>query len=362
MVVAIALWSLEVQPGSPQTFTVPNDLRITNVALGADVTEEGGRTSLKLTYKAPKPSDSDEDEDDEDDDEDEGQEEPTMTILCSLTPGIIEHALVDLILEEEQEVVFEALGKNTVFLTGNYVDQTPLGHNHDNEDYDSEDEDEDLYGIDGIDGSSSDVDIDEIGGEDDSHRFEEVVEEEEEIIEKQVDEAKLSKAQKKKLNKKLKAENGEAVPAGEEKKAEAKEAEKPKEKKKEKKEKAKKDAGEEVKEKKPEVKELAGGVKIEDRKIGTGPQAKKGDRVSMRYVGKFTNGKQFDANTRGKPFPFRIGQGEVIKGWDVGVAGMRVGGERKLTIPGPMAYGNNPPPGMPRNATLLFEVKLVSIN
>lgn len=116
----------------------------------------------------------------------------------------------------------------------------------------------------------------------------------------EVDEQKLSKAQKKKLNKKLKAENGQAVPAGTVEKAEE-QPEKPKEQKKEKKEKVKKDAVTEEKGKKTEAKELAGGVIVEDHKVGAGAQAKNGDMVSMRYVGKLTNGKQFDANTKGKP-------------------------------------------------------------
>lgn len=118
------------------------------------------------------------------------------------------------------------------------------------------------------------------------------------------DEPKLSKAEKKKLNKKLKAENGEAVPTG----SSEKEVAKPKEEKKEKKEKkgkkekeqAKKDEGEKSAQK-VEIKELAGGLKIKDTKTGSGPQAKKGDLVMMRYVGKLQNGTQFDANTKGKP-------------------------------------------------------------
>ena len=82
--------SLELQPGKPQTFVVPNDLRITNVALGAELQEENGRTSVKLTYTQPKPSDSDEedeDEEDEDKEDEDTEDEPISTVLCSLTPG-----------------------------------------------------------------------------------------------------------------------------------------------------------------------------------------------------------------------------------------------------------------------------------
>ncbi|KAK6519352.1 peptidylprolyl isomerase fpr4 [Arthrobotrys megalospora] len=103
------------------------------------------------------------------------------------------------------------------------------------------------------------------------------------------------------------------------------------------------------------------GVKIEDHKVGSGPEAKKGQKVSMRYIGKLTDGKVFDSNKKGKPFTFNLGKGDVIKGWDIGVAGMKVGGERKLVIPPNLAYGNKALPGIPKNSTLVFEVKLLEI-
>ncbi|KAF3221509.1 peptidylprolyl isomerase fpr4 [Orbilia oligospora] len=103
------------------------------------------------------------------------------------------------------------------------------------------------------------------------------------------------------------------------------------------------------------------GVKIEDHKLGSGPEAKKGQKVSMRYIGKLTDGKVFDSNKKGKPFTFNLGKGDVIKGWDIGVAGMKVGGERKLVIPANLAYGNKALPGIPKNSTLVFEVKLLEI-
>ncbi|KAI9321626.1 hypothetical protein BX666DRAFT_1904055 [Dichotomocladium elegans] len=82
----------------------------------------------------------------------------------------------------------------------------------------------------------------------------------------------------------------------------------------------------------------------------------------MRYIGKLTNGKVFDKNVSGKPFSFRLGRGEVIKGWDIGVAGMKLNGERKLTIPAPLAYGRSgAPPDIGPNATLVFEIKLVAV-
>jgi FKBP-type peptidyl-prolyl cis-trans isomerase len=105
-------------------------------------------------------------------------------------------------------------------------------------------------------------------------------------------------------------------------------------------------------------------TQIEDIKVGSGPAAKSGDRVSVHYVGTLTNGTKFDSSRdRGQPFEFPLGGGRVIRGWDVGVAGMQVGGVRKLTIPPEEGYGARGTPGgpIPPNATLVFEVELLKI-
>lgn len=81
----------------------------------------------------------------------------------------------------------------------------------------------------------------------------------------------------------------------------------------------------------------------------------------MRYIGKLQNGKVFDKNVSGKPFNFGLGRGEVIKGWDLGIAGMQIGGERRLTIPASLAYGSQSLPGIPKNSTLIFDVKLLTM-
>lgn len=104
------------------------------------------------------------------------------------------------------------------------------------------------------------------------------------------------------------------------------------------------------------------GVKIEDKKIGTGKVATSGRRIKVHYVGKLPNGNTFDACTK-KPFPFRLGAGEVIRGWDIGCDGMAVGGKRRLTIPPEKAYGKaGAPPTIPGNATLIFDVTLLEVN
>ncbi|KPV77876.1 uncharacterized protein RHOBADRAFT_11717 [Rhodotorula graminis WP1] len=103
---------------------------------------------------------------------------------------------------------------------------------------------------------------------------------------------------------------------------------------------------------------IAGGLEVTDSKVGTGAAAKSGNKVGMRYIGKLENGKVFDSNTKGAPLTFTLGRGQVIKGWDLGVAGMQVGGERKLKIPAKLAYGNQKIAGIPANSTLLFDVKV----
>ena|SRR3972149_2348167 len=109
----------------------------------------------------------------------------------------------------------------------------------------------------------------------------------------------------------------------------------------------------------PSVKEL----KIEDEKLGEGAEVKSGDTIVIHYTGTLENGQKFDSSLdRGQPFETQIGVGKVIKGWDQGVIGMKVGGKRKLTIPSNLAYGEQGiPEAIPPNATLVFELELLEI-
>lgn len=358
MTFAVAFWSQELTPGKEEVIVPVSDLKISNVALGDTLVDPNGRSTIKIAYNPPGSSD-DEDEENED------SKETVTTVLCSLTAGKFEHTATDIVLEEDQPYIFTLVGKNTVFLSGNYleregVDIPPFDQSHL---LDSEDEEEF--------GSDLDMGIDELT---DTSRFEEAAEE----LPKNLKRARESdsnvadkeKPKADKRNKKLKAGNGQAIVTDaegkeaekkEEKKSDNKDGKKgeQREKKKDKKEKKEK-SGEEVKPK-PAEKELPGGLKVLDAAVGNGPAAKKGNTISMRYIGKLQNGKVFDKNVKGKPFTFRLGQGEVIKGWDEGIVGMHVGGERVLTIPSHMAYGKKGTGDIPPNSTLIFEVKLLEI-
>ena len=104
-------------------------------------------------------------------------------------------------------------------------------------------------------------------------------------------------------------------------------------------------------------------LQIDDIKTGTGAEAKSGQTVTVHYVGTLTDGSKFDSSRdRGRGFTFHLGAGQVIKGWDQGVVGMKVGGVRKLTIPPELGYGDRGfPPVIPPKSTLVFEVELLDV-
>jgi peptidylprolyl isomerase len=112
-----------------------------------------------------------------------------------------------------------------------------------------------------------------------------------------------------------------------------------------------------------QVVETATGLGYVEIAEGTGAQPKAGDSVSVHYTGWLKSGQKFDSSRdRGQPLEFRVGRGQVIKGWDEGVGSMKVGGKRKLIIPAHLAYGDRGAAGViPPGATLVFEVELVGI-
>lgn len=115
----------------------------------------------------------------------------------------------------------------------------------------------------------------------------------------------------------------------------------------------------------PDSAALTGGVtqlQIKDVRVGTGTVAKAGDAVTVNYRGTLLNGKLFDESYGKAPFDFHLGAGEVIQGWDKGVAGMRVGGKRQLVIPPELAYKDVDKGSIPPNSTLKFDVELLQVN
>lgn len=333
-----------------------------------DSDEEMADAGSKKKGKAVKA----EDEDSEEESDDEEDMEIEEFVLCTLDPKNNYQVPLDITVGEDERVFFKVTGTHNVYLTGNYLIPDDEANTHrkvydsdeddseNDEDYDlSPDEDE----LDDEEDSEDDLDDMEdprvVELEDDEEEAPKLVkgknkraaeESLDEIMEKTATKGKKAKtnegkavaAESPKDGKSVKfAKNLEQGPTGSEaKKAAEKPAEKPK-------------AALGVK--------TVKGVKIDDKKLGSGPAAKNGDRVGMRYIGKLTDGKVFDANKKGKPFSFKLGAGEVIKGWDIGIAGMQVGGERRLTVPANLAYGSKALPGIPSNSTLVFDVKMLEI-
>jgi FKBP-type peptidyl-prolyl cis-trans isomerase len=103
-------------------------------------------------------------------------------------------------------------------------------------------------------------------------------------------------------------------------------------------------------------------VEINDSVVGKGAEAVNGKAVTVHYTGTLKDGTKFDSSVdRKEPFTFTLGSGQVIKGWEQGIQGMKVGGKRKLTIPADLAYGNNAVGAIPANSTLIFEVELLEV-
>ncbi|KAG0661444.1 peptidylprolyl isomerase fpr4 [Maudiozyma exigua] len=296
-------------------------------------------------------------EDEEEEEEEEIDDEFEECVLATLSPETGFQTALDITIAPEEDIQFVVTGSYTVSLSGNYVKHpfdTPiegLGSDEDEEgEYDDEDNLDDL--INDEDEEIEDLDDEQLSDElDDLEDASDIEGRIEELVAKD----EKSTKQTKKNNKRKEQEPEE--------KEESEEEEKPAKKaKKSKKVEFKKDLEEgPTKAKQPKAKTLAGGIVVEDRVTGKGQLAKKGSRIGMRYIGKLKNGKVFDKNTSGKPFAFKLGQGEVIKGWDIGVAGMAVGGERRIVIPAPYAYGKQALPGIPANSELTFDVKLVSM-
>ncbi|PNS16149.1 FK506-binding protein 4 [Sphaceloma murrayae] len=353
-----------------------------------DVDDAPNGVNGKAKKGKGKATDVDQEDDDEDDEEDSDEEgfEPEEYVICTLDTDRNYQQPLDITIGEDEHVWFKVSGTHTIYLTGNYVEPAAPTRDYDSEDEDDYDSDEyDLTPDEDELDEEDELSEDEL---DDLPRVTEVDSEEEVpalVAPKKGKDAKgknkrpaeeeaatlddmISEAQKtngdaklsKKQAKKLKNNEGKAVEAKEEPSSAKSD---------------KKVSFAEKLEQGPTPSPSANkdkanatgprvvqGVTIDVKKVGSGEEAKKGDRVGMRYIGKLKDGKMFDSNKKGKPFSFKLGIGEVIKGWDIGVAGIRVGGERRLTVPAHLAYGSQATPGIPPNSTLVFDIKCVELH
>ncbi|KAI9756372.1 MAG: hypothetical protein M4579_003876 [Chaenotheca gracillima] len=351
----------------------------------------GAISKAKGKAKATGIEDSDEDDDDE-----EGLEMEEF-VLCTLDPTKMYQQPLDITVGEDDRVFFKVTGTHTVYLTGNYVVPTD-DDQRDQDMYDSDEEDYDLSpDEDELDDEAESDELDdmedprikELPSSDEeaeapplvkaagakkgkNKRPAEASDEEptnlDDIMTKSLKPAQATENGEKKLSKKqlkkMKNNAGEAVDA-----TTASKTAKPDEKSATKGDRKVQFAknleqgpAKPSESKSPPGKRVVQGVTIEDKKAGKGPAAKKGDRVGMRYIGKLqSNNFQFDANKGGAPFTFKLGAGEVIKGWEAGVTGMTAGSERRIIVPPSMGYGSRALPGIPANSTLVFEIRLLHI-
>ncbi|PFH56559.1 hypothetical protein XA68_16332 [Ophiocordyceps unilateralis] len=331
-----------------------------------------GKDNAKGKGKAKalaKDEDSEQDSEQASDDDSDDDGDLENFVVCTLDTERNYQQPLNISVNHGEKVFFVVTGTHTVHLTGNYVMDDEDDSSDDEDDYDlSPDELELAMG-----GGMSDDESDELDGVD-NPRITELEADDEDEAPKLVEATKgknkrpaegenlddmmaNSGATKlsKKQQKKLKNNKGEAVTADDSKKDKkvqfAKNLEQGPA--------SDKQGGKTSTGK--SVKSVVQGVSIDDRVIGKGRTVKNGDTVGVRYIGKLDNGQQFDANKTGKPFSFKVGKGQVIKGWDVGIVGMAVGGERRLIMPANMGYGSKSMPGIPANSQLTFDVKLLMI-
>ncbi|XP_011270059.1 FKBP-type peptidyl-prolyl cis-trans isomerase, variant [Capsaspora owczarzaki ATCC 30864] len=376
-----AFWGVEIEPGKMYSQLVSASFYIKLASLGAEV-EDDARATVYLTA-----------------------ERKTFPI-STLIGGRIMQQNLDLYIEEGTKITFRVSGQVPVHLVGHLA---PIGeymdYDDDDDEYDDDEEDADLEDMDDEEDSEDDdvqtkkalrrliadeADDDEDDDEDDEEDDEEDLEDEDDEDDEEEDEeedapvngkkraaitslpdSKRARVEEKKPEAAKSAQTptkpvvaaaaaaaAAASPAQKGKQTPAAAAASP----------AQKAAASPAQ--KPaaatasplQKKTLQGGLVMEDKVVGTGALAAPGKKIACYYYGKLKSGKMFDSCTSGKPFGFKLGAGEVIKGWDIGIAGMRVGGKRTLTIPAPLAYGaRGSPPTIPPNSTLTFDVELKNV-
>mmetsp|Transcript_60969 Transcript_60969/g.96918 ORF Transcript_60969/g.96918 Transcript_60969/m.96918 type:complete len:376 (-) Transcript_60969:193-1320(-) len=341
-------WSLKLEANKPQEIDQPAIegyiVHVTNACFGVNV-QPKSRTVVMVNSG-------------------EEQDPSTEAPICVLRQGQHESHPLDLLFNESATITLKGQKPSEVFLTG-YL-QPPVESDQDAamsmlEDADEEEIQKALARQKKL-GRVLDEEDDE---EDEEEETPAVIEEEEE--EEEEEEAVQPPTKKQKTNKGAKAtKNGG--------KAEQQKRKSPQQKPK----KAPQDVGKEEDHKSEETSEqkeaqkgkkskkmqnMKGGIKYRDMKIGDGKQISNGDKVNVFYVGQTDDKQVFDKCLSGPGFEFTLGKGDVIKGWDHGLKGMRVGGKRKLVIPAKMAYGaSGSPPSIPPNATLTFTIELKGVN
>lgn len=389
-ILPLAVYGINVIPGEVTSAidSYPSaTVKITSVALHPESLDgkDTPTTLIMLKRRIVESEDDSEVEDSDDDEEHEEEEDEEIIeefVVATLSPEGKTQQVVDLIISPDEDIAFVATGSYRIDILGNYVTHPYDLSESGSEDYDSEDysdeyssEDEEVDELDeeDVDQEDDDEEKEELESEDESY-YQDALEalEDASDIEEELNNLIKEANSKRKLAQVEKIEDSDKEEEKEEPKKSNKKQKKeksvsfkkdleegPSTKKVAKKEEPKKEAATP----KPKARTLEGGIVIEDRTIGKGKQCKSGNKVGMRYIGKLKKNekKVFDKNVAGKPFVFNLGKGDVIKGWDIGVAGMAVGGERRIVIPAAYAYGKAALPGIPGNSDLIFDVKLVSM-
>ncbi|GAB0091896.1 FK506-binding protein [Sergentomyia squamirostris] len=292
-------------------------------------------------------------------------------LICTLTKEKPQYCM-DMQLSAGMTIAFCSVGSGTIHLTGYMLpdqedfmrDEMMMGSDEEEaEDEESEDEELDAppelvpikkgkkVEVEDDDEEDDDSDDDEEEDSDDDDD-----EEEEDDDDSDEEEEEVQPQQKKKKLELPQNGLGNGVTS----KKDKKELKKQKKDEKQQPAQQKKEAAKENQQKSGKKTVRQGGVIVEDLKVGDGPEAEASKKVSVYYEGRLkSNNKVFDSCKSGSGFKFIIGRGEVIRGWDVGVAGMKIGGKRRITCPPQMAYGaKGSPPVIPPNSTLVFEVEL----